>query len=228
MMYISKPFEDLDIIDDFLMNALASDPEVRDEFCRTIYDIEPHKQKNLDLCKRNRFYQAKIDSQNLKAGEKDFVILPNLFVISITNYDPFGYDYMLYTVHNTCEEVPELKYEDGLCFLYFNTKGTKGGNSSIKKLLNYIGESKIDNVTDEATKKLHDCVSKVKVSPEVRLAHMTLEEKIFYWKRDAKDEERIRVLTAKLNKGKSLQVIADEMELSIEEIQYLVELMKNE
>lgn len=35
-MYISKPFEDLDIIDDFLMNALASDPEVKEEFCRTL------------------------------------------------------------------------------------------------------------------------------------------------------------------------------------------------
>lgn len=64
----------------------------------------------------------------------------------------------------------------------------KGGTSSIKNLLNYIQESKIENVTDEATRKLHACVSKVKVLPEVRMEYMTLEEKIFYIQLDAKEE----------------------------------------
>ena len=36
MSYINKPFEELDIMDDFLMNALANNPEVRDVFCRTL------------------------------------------------------------------------------------------------------------------------------------------------------------------------------------------------
>ena len=30
---------------------------------------------------------------------------------------------MMYTVRNRCEEIPELGYDDGLTFLYFNTKG---------------------------------------------------------------------------------------------------------
>ena len=64
--------------------------------------------------KHNRFYQAKIDSRNLSSGEKDFSNLPNLFVIMITDYDPFGYDYMMYTVHNKCEEILQLEYEDGI------------------------------------------------------------------------------------------------------------------
>lgn len=132
MSYIRKPFEELDIMDDFLMNALANDPEVREVFCRTlvssllqcepgrirvsvqrvippdipdrrgirmdveiseyedtadgtitmnIYDIEPHKQKNMDLLRHNRFYQAKIDSQNLHSGETDFITLPNQSLI---------------------------------------------------------------------------------------------------------------------------------------------------
>lgn len=71
-------------------------------------------------------------------------------------------------------------YEDGLRFLYFNTTGTKGGNNSIKKLLNYIQDSKINNVTDKATKEIHDCVSRVKVLPEARMGYMLLEEKFFY------------------------------------------------
>lgn len=228
MSYIRKPFEKLNIMDDFLMNALANNPEVREIFCRTlvssllqceldkirisvqrvipsdipgqrgirmdvevsdyedvngelitrnIYDIEPHQQKNMDLLRHNRFYQAKIDSQNMKSGEKDFITLPNLFVVTITDYDPFGYNYMMYTIHNKCDEIPELEYEDGLHFLYFYTKGTHGGNTAIKQLLNYMQESTIDNVTNEATRMLHDCVSKVKISPKVRLEYMTWEEK---------------------------------------------------
>lgn len=122
-----------------------------------------------------------------------------------------------------------------MSFLYFNTKGTSGGNPSIKKLLNYIQESKISNVTDEATQKLHDCVSKVKVSPEMRLEYMTWEEKIFYERLDAKtqghkeglEEERMRLVIAKLNKGKRSEEIADELELPIEEVNQLVELLKN-
>ncbi len=90
-----------------------------------IYDIEPHNKDSQCLPKRNRFYQAKIDSTYLKSGENDFDKLPNLYVITIMNYDPFGADYMMYTVCNKCEEVPELPYEDGLRFVYFNTKGTK-------------------------------------------------------------------------------------------------------
>lgn len=85
--------------------------------------------------KHNRFYQAKIDSQNLASGERDFVNLPNLFVVTITNYDPFGYDYMLYTIHNKCDEIPELEYEDGLRFLYFYTGGKNGGNATVKQFL---------------------------------------------------------------------------------------------
>lgn len=102
--YTKKPFKERDIIDDFLMNAVAIDPEVGEAFCRktlsepsdkeipvlNIYDIEPHKQDTQFMPKRNRFYQVKIDSRYMKSGETDFEKLPNLYVITITNYDPFG------------------------------------------------------------------------------------------------------------------------------------------
>lgn len=259
MSYTIKPFEDLDIMDDFLMNAVAGDDEVGEEFSKTllegllqrelgkvqisiqkvifanspnqrgirldievdeyeeadgktvvknIFDIEPNKRQDVNLPKHNRFYQAKIDSRNLKSGETDFIKLPNLFVITITNYDPFGCDYMMYTVQNQCKEVPELEYEDGLLFIYFNTTGTKGGNSSIKKLLNYIQDSKIDNVTDEATQKLHDCIKKVKVSPELRVAYMRWEEKLFYERLDGKIEGKIEDILELLGE---IGVVSDDL-----------------
>ena len=150
MSYTNKPFEELDIIDDFLLNLLATDPEVGIPFCRrllsvllqrtigeirvvaqrtipalapecrgirmdveieelagidgdglptmNIYDLEPHRRDQVYLPKHNRFYQAKIDSRYLHSGENNFAKLPNLYVVTILNYDPFGYDYMMYTV----------------------------------------------------------------------------------------------------------------------------------
>lgn len=50
------------------------------------------------------------------------------------------------------------------------------------------------DVTDEATQKLHECISKVKVLPEVRNSYMTLEEKIFYERLEGKIESLIEVL----------------------------------
>jgi len=35
MSYTTKPFEELDIMDDFLMNATADDEEVGEEFSKT-------------------------------------------------------------------------------------------------------------------------------------------------------------------------------------------------
>ena len=279
MEYKFKKFEDLDIIDDYMATAAASDPVVGKSFSRAlvegllqkklgenirvniqrsiigdafkkrgirmdieiieygsemfealpvkVYDIEPNKRKDIDIIKRNRFYQAKIDSRNLQSGEKDFISLPNLFVIMITNYDPFGYDYMLYTIRNKCEEVVDLEYEDGLQFLYFNTTGTKGGNEELKRLLMFIQSSELSNAIDEATRELHDYISVVKESPEARAEYMMWEEKIFYERRDAKEEgreeERLRVVKKKIQKGKTVEQIAEELEISIDEALHYIE-----
>ena len=243
MSYTKKAFEELDIIDDFLMNAVASDPEVGEAFCRkilsvllqrsirkirivsqrtipavtpehrgirmdveveeaaefdtqvlNIYDIEPHNKDACFLPKRNRFYQAKIDGRYLISGETDFGKLPNLYVITITTYDPFGEDYMMYTVQNQCVEIPQLEYDDGLQFIYFNTKGTKGGNEAIHKLLTYIQNSKESNVTDEITRELHQYVSRVRVQPEVRMEYMKFDEIIAYERLDEKKDAILELL----------------------------------
>ena len=148
--------------------------------------------------------------------------LPNLYIITITNYDPFGYGYMMYTVNNVCQEVPELVYEDGLKFIYFNTKGTLGGTKTIKNLLNYIQESKIQNVTDDITKEMHEYVCKVKTLPEVRSGYMTLEEKIFYErlkaKEEGREEGRLEVAKKLLQKGMPAEEICELMECDIEYI----------
>ncbi len=126
----------------------------------------------------------------MKSGERNFTGLPDFFIITITNYDPFGYDYMMYTVENRCLEIPGMPYDDGLQFLYFYAGGTKGGNPEIKALLTYFKTSAITSVVDDTTREIHEYVSKVKISPEAKLAHMTFDDLIYYYQKDSRQEGR--------------------------------------
>lgn len=243
MSYTSKPLEELSIMDDFLMNAVAADAEVGIPFCqkvlsvllqreigtvrivaqRTIpaltpnlrgirmdvevaesmdgtegspvwnlYDLEPHLQKDIHLPRHNRFYQAKIDSRYMKRGDDDFAGMPNLYVITITNFDPFGYGYMMYHISNQCREVPELSYGDGLQFIYFYTEGKKGGNADIQAMLKYFKDSTEENATTDIIKEVHRYVSRVKVLPEVRQEYMKFDEIMYYAKKDGQIEARVQ------------------------------------
>ena len=239
MAYKKRKLEDLNVLDDFMFSAAASDEEVGKEFCRTVlsvllqkelgeiqitaqktilpctpemrgirmdvevkepledtlpslnvYDVEPHLRKEKYFPRHNRFYQAKIDSRYIRNGERNFGNLPNLFVLTITEYDPFGKDQMIYTVSNSCREEPGLKYDDGLVFYYFNTKGKKGGTPEIRAMLKYMMESTEKNVVNEDIRNLHRCVERVKVLPEVREEFMRFED-VIAWEKEKSHEEGI-------------------------------------
>ena len=221
MGYTKKTLQELNLIDNFLSNAIASNQEINEPFYRlllsvllekeiktvrvlaqqiipgatpqlrgirmdveiteyedetvtNVYDVEPHLKDTLHLPRHNRYYQAKIDGRYVRRGLKDFSAIPNLYIITITNYDLFGKDYMMYTVRNRCVEIPELEYDDGLQFIYFYTKGKKGGSQRIKNMLTYIQNSDRKNAVDEATRKMDSYVSRVKNLPEVEAGYMTL------------------------------------------------------
>ena len=55
----------------------------------------------------------------MNSKEDDSSKLPNLYVLTITNYDIFGQGGMIYTNQNQYVEVPELEYDEGVCFVYF-------------------------------------------------------------------------------------------------------------
>ena len=286
MAYKKRKLEDLNVLDDFMFSAAASDEEVGKEFCRTVlsvllqkelgeiqitaqktilpctpemrgirmdvevkepledtlpslnvYDVEPHLRKEKYFPRHNRFYQAKIDSRYIRSGDRDFGNLPNLFVLTITEYDPFGKDQMIYTVSNSCREEPGLKYDDGLVFYYFNTKGKKGGTPEIRAMLKYMMESTEKNVVNEDIRNLHRCVERVKVLPEVREEFMRFED-VIAWEKEKSYEEgieegrkegRIRMLIeisreSGLSDEKILKQLMDKCELTEKEArEYLVQ-----
>ncbi|MCQ2497691.1 MAG: hypothetical protein MJ133_01785 [Lachnospiraceae bacterium] len=145
-----------------------------------IYDIEPHTKKEAGILKENRYKQARIDSKQAKRGwkTKDFVNMNSLYVIMITNFDMFGEGLFEYTVKNKILERPDIEYDDGLIFKYFNTKGTIGVNEGVRNLLRFIENSVPENIVDEATKEISEYVDKVKKSPETEEAYMTMGDKI--------------------------------------------------
>lgn len=276
-----KEFEKLDLLDNYMMNALVTNEEFGVEGCRlivnglmqrnvgditveaqkivvpddpvyrgvrldveirepieypegkagklpqmNIYDIEPHLQKNLNLPRHNRFYQARIDGRHMPSGDDEFSRLPNLYVMTILNFDPFGYGQMVYNIHNRCDEVPELVYDDGLHFLYFNAVGTEGGNEEMRAMLRYLSDSVESNAVNDATRKLHDMVSRLKFRPKVRDRYMTMGDYIDALKEEAINEELERgraekneIIRKLLRRGDSPEDVADIVMADIAEVQ---------
>ncbi len=159
-----------------------------------VYDVEPHTANDTHFPKANRFRQARIDSRYMESGDNEFEHLPDLYVITITNFDIFGEDQMIYTFREKCEEIPGLPYEDGLCFIYFNTTGKKGGSQSIKNMLHFIEESDTSAAVDTETQELEQYIRKVKMDPEVRRELMTFGDYIDRERREEKIEDILDLL----------------------------------
>ena len=202
----AEKLEDMDVMDDFLMGLLASDEVYGTDFCRIILSTLLQKRiGRLRVSTRKAIHSlaphlrgirmdveveelGELEGRGLKSGEKNFARLPNLYIITILNFDPFGRDRMVYTVRDKCEEDPELEYEDGLKFCYYYTRGTQGGNAALKALLTYMQDSREENVTDEVTAELHSYVSRMKILPEVKNAYMTLDELLYYANIEEREE----------------------------------------
>ncbi len=235
-----RSLEELNLIDDFLMNAVAQDQEVgkpclrkvlsvllereideveitaqkviqgwapdlrgvrldveirekrkadtnEEETIANVYDVEPHTKDDLNFPKYARYRQARIDGSYVKRGDRDYERLPDLYIITITNSDIFGADQMVYTFRKQCKEVPELYYEDGVKFVFFNTSGKIGGSQSIRNMLQYIRSSREASAVDDATRTVDGFVRQIKTDPIIREGFMTFGEIIDRERREADD-----------------------------------------
>ena len=222
-----RKLEELNLMDDFLFNAMLTHPETSEKFTQkilkllfdrefknlkvstqkfyagmntdlrgarldvciegdyvdieekdipSVYDVEPdqnNKAKDVSAFpKRSRFYHAIIDSRSLKSGE-DFGKLKQVYVIFICNYDPFGYDRVLYTIKNQCLEEPEMEYGDGAETIVLYTRGTKGMISEeLRQFLNYMENTDQSNAVNAELQDIQRMVDTVKRDGEVSLRYM--------------------------------------------------------
>lgn len=138
-----------------------------------IYDIEPNKRyEKQTLPKRMRYYHGLIDAQ-LLANNVAYDRLPNVAIIVILPYDPFGKNRMVYTIRNQCEEDTTISYNDGARKIFLYTKGVEGNPSQkLKDMLKYMEETTDGNVTNQDIDTIHHFVKKVKRRKEVGINYM--------------------------------------------------------
>ena len=175
---------------DVYLEESADEPALEDA---TIYDIEPEKQlgKKGELPRRVRFYHSIIDSESLKSGS-DYKNLKKVVVIMIMPFDPFGYNHMIYTIKNSCIEVPELPYEDGARTIFLYTKGEKGDVSrGLRELLDYMEDTRAEKAKNESLKKIDSMVKQVKMEKGAQLEYMKIFERERMLKEEGREEERI-------------------------------------
>jgi len=122
--------------------------------------------------KRLRYYHGLIDSQLLSAGS-GYDKLPNVVIITILPYDPFGKNRMVYTIQNSCSEDCTVTYNDGARKIFLYTKGTEGNPSqALKDMLKYIEKSTVENITNQDIASVSELVNKVKKLKEVGINYM--------------------------------------------------------
>ena len=201
-------------------NGTKGKPVVR------LYDIEPNIYHD-NLPKRSRFYQAKTDAKELPTGSK-FEQLPELIMIWMLPYDPFGDDRMLYTVKNMVVENKELVYNDGVLKLFLYTKGKKGGSGELKNLLKYLEETTRENAVDEELLAIQDIVGTIKQSKKAEDRYMTLQEIIDHSYEDGVQQGIIQAcLVLNQTKEKTIETLMEKCDLSEKEATSYVELYWN-
>ncbi len=92
------------------------------------FDMEMENRANQDsLPRRARYYQSTLDTTVLKAGkDTKYRELPTTVIIFITQEDIFGKDLAKYTFTEQCEEVEDLKLEDGTTKIFLNMTSKNG------------------------------------------------------------------------------------------------------
>jgi len=210
--------------------------------------------KQDDLPKRSRFYQSLIDTPILKAGRKTkYKHLPPTVIIFITQEDIFGKNQAKYTFTEQCEEVSGLKLEDGTTKIFLNMT-SKNGSQELVSLLQYMKETRIDNpeilVKDSRILELDEIVTEVKESKEWEAVHMNFMEYCLEEGRRIGQEvgmaegmaqgmaqgvaqgvaqgESLKLISLtrkKVQKKKTLEEVAEELEESITQIQPIYEMI---
>lgn len=195
MSYTNKTLEELNVLDDFFMNAIVTMPEIGEVFCRTALSVllqrKVGKVKVISqrmippFTPEHRGIRMDVEIQELEAegGGKIPVNIydlePNLRRgVHLPRHNRF------YQAKIDARHLKSGEEE----FVYFYTGGHKGGDESIKAMLNYFQNSRKENAVDRATEEISEIVEQVRTLPEVRNEYMTLGDIIDWERKEAAEE----------------------------------------
>ena len=209
-----------------------------------IYEVEAQKENTHNLPKRSRLYQGIIDSKLLPPGVADFNLLNEVLIVLITPFDLFGYGLYRYTFQMRCEEVPELKLDDGATRIFLNTRGKHPElvSPELIELLKYM-ERSTDEVSGECKSKriqeMHRRVCQIKASEKTEEKYMQAWEEQIMIRQEGITEGRIegekigrlrgkRELLEKLSDKFSIEQISEMLEIDISELKNIMKEIQNE
>ena len=209
-----------------------------------IYEVEAQKENTHNLPKRSRLYQGIIDSKLLPPGVVDFNLLNEVLIVLIMPFDLFGYELYRYTFQMRCEEVPELKLDDGATRIFLNTRGKHPElvSPELIELLKYM-ERSTDEVSGECKSKriqeMHRRVCQIKASEKTEVKYMQSWEERIMIKQDGIAEGRIegekigklrgkRELLEKLSDKFSIEQISAMLEVDVSEVENIMKEIQNE
>lgn len=213
-----------------------------EDIYNTVYDVEVQKENTKNLPHRSRFYQSIIDSKLLKPGERNFNQLKDVYVIIIAPFDLFGYRKYQYTFEMRCREVPELAMEDGAIRIFLNTHGENPEevNPELVELLDYM-EHTNQNISvpysSSRVRELQNSVNTIVENEEVGVRFMQAWEELALEREKGLEEGLAKglekglklqlqnLIRKKLQKGQTVEQIADALEETPERIQQLIDEM---
>ena len=146
----------------------------------THYDVEMQVAKKEALAKRTRYYHSQMDMELLVKG-KDYSELPKACVIFICDFDPFEEKKYRYTFQGRCDEKEELLLGDERFTIFLSTKGENRDEVSQELIafLDYVKANLAESTqdfNDNYVRQLQDSVKQVKMSREMGVRYMQLQE----------------------------------------------------
>ena len=105
-----------------------------------------------DLPRRSRSYHSAADlDAREKVKYRSYRDMPEVIVIFICEFDPFGIGRHVYTFKNICVEERNLMLNDGASTIFLNTKGKDNISPKLKAFLDIVGGKSSD---DEFVKRI--------------------------------------------------------------------------
>lgn len=198
----------------------------------TVYDTEMQQNWRNDLEKRSRYYQGLLDSSLLVPGEQSYNALNNTYIIMIMPFDLFGKGRYQYTIKAFCEEDKEVQMQDGATRIFLNTHGKNQEEvrPELIEFLNYVentNELQEEMFRSEKVTKIQKAVGQIKSNEEIGVKYMQKWEEIAEARAEGRTEGReeytLELIRKKQEKGKSLAQIAEDLEMTEEEVQKILD-----
>ena len=197
-----------------------------------VYDTEMQQNWRDDLEKRSRYYQGLLDSSLLVPGEQSYNALNDTYIIMIMPFDLFGKGRYQYTIQASCVEDKSIRVRDGATRIFLNTHGKNKEEvrPELIEFLNYVektNELQGETFHSEKVTKIQKAVQQIKSNEQIGVKYMQeweeRQDEIDKAIEADREKRTLELIQKKQAKGKDITQIADELEMTEEEVQKILD-----